>query len=106
MFVIRRKSDGKFLSRGYNWKLPETERRWTDRLPKARVFGRMSDAKQSIGWVKEGTYTAPKPGPYKTWEQYSKEHRDYEASFVPVAEEKRSVELVKVFMIPETLLKG
>lgn len=108
MFVIKRKKDGKYLRRSPSWVSTKDDRRWTDSILKARVFGRIEDAKQSVGWTKEGTYTKPRPS-YKGWneaDQYRKEVREYEASFVPIPEDQRSVELVKVYLIPEDVLKG
>lgn len=107
MFVIRRKSDGKFLRRTPSWVAIAEDRNWTESIGRARVFGRKEDAKQSRGW-RRGEYTKPYPNYTHTTssEEWNKRRAEYAASFVAYTDETRPTEIVKVYLIPEDALKG
>lgn len=107
MFIIKRKTDGKFLRRTPSWLHETADGDWTDAISKARVFGRREDAKQSRGW-KKGEYAKPYPGYYpkagESSEAWMQRKIEYSKSFVAYTDETRPVEIVKVFLITENAL--
>lgn len=98
MFAIRRKSDGKFLTKSY-W----PDKKWSDDPNKARMFTRRCDAKQSRGWL-GGTivgYDGARRPVFNTLYLYGEQKK----SFVPYTDENRPVEIVELAVTVKNRVK-